>query len=742
VTKLYVTSGLKEETVFEIEKDVTTLGRSPDSDLVIQDPSVSRRHAKIFRRRDRFFIEDLGSSNGTWINGQLSTSGSEYELKQGLPVAVGNTILSLAEKPPSDVSTTRYSINLMECGPEAVGSGSYRERFLSDRRRLEIIQETSTSLMQSLDAQEICEKVMDALFHSLQKIDAGLILWRQAEEDEPVEILARSRDRKRTGRVRYSKSVVTQALRQGEAIMMAETGLDEREDLSASIGIMHLRSIMCVPLISKARIRGVLYVHSTSQGQKFQMEDLLLFTALGTPAAMALENAHLYSETKRAEEALHKAHDELEERVRQRTMELSAANERLTREIRERRKAEEALAGARAQEVEVAARIQKSLLLGSIPAGLPGLQIAALSVPSKGIDGDFYDFFTHSETCLDLIIGDVMGKGIPAALLGAGTKNHFFRALTRLITASRHLPEPRAILQRTHDRIVKELIGLESFVTLCYARFDLSRRVVDFVDCGHPGTIHFQSSTGTCSVLKGRNIPLGFAPEEVYEQESAVFEPLDLFVFYSDGITEAASTEGELFGEARLMQCILSNGRIHPEKLLSKIRSEVTDFSGSDSFLDDLTCVVVKIAGGSEQTSVQHEEVEINSDLKDLEKASRFARDFVQKRISPPLSEERSWQFEIAVNEAVANIIKHAYEGASGGRIRIVADAFPDRVEVRLHHWGHAFDGTAASPPKLDGTEESGYGLFLMDQSLDRVAYSTGEHGKSTISLVKFRRDS
>lgn len=143
-----------------------------------------------------------------------------------------------------------------------------------------------------------------------------------------------------------------------------------------------------------------------------------------------------------------------------------------------------------------------------------------------------------------------------------------------------------------------------------------------------------------------------------------------------------------------------------------------------------------------EQRPLRHEEVEIDADLKDLEKASRFARDFVQKRIHPPLSEERSWQFEIAVDEAVANIIKHAYAGTAGGRIRIVADAFPDRVEVRLHHWGRAFDRNVAPPPKLDGTEESGYGLFLMDQSMDRVDYSTGEQGKSTISLVKFRRDS
>ncbi|MBN1103404.1 MAG: SpoIIE family protein phosphatase [Deltaproteobacteria bacterium] len=739
MTKLYVSSGLKEEAVFEIGGETTTLGRSPDNDIRIEDPSVSRRHARILRKDGGFFIEDLGSSNGTWVNGRLMTSGTEAKMREGLPVAIGNTILSLVRKPSIDDTTTQYSIDLMDCLPEAGGSASYRERFFADRKRLEVIQEVSTLLMQSLDAREICEKVLNSLFRWLEKIDSGIILWMDEGASEPREILARSKGKKSPGGVTYSRSVINRVLREGQAIMMADTDMGDRDDLSASIGLMHLRSVMCVPLMIKSRIRGVIYVHSVDMAQRFQKDDLLLFTALGTPAALAIENAVLYSKTRKAEAALQKAHDELEERVRQRTLELSDANERLQLEIAERRRAEEALAASREQEVEVAARIQKSLLLGSTPHEVQGIQVAALSVPSKGIDGDFYEFFVHSKTCLDLIVGDVMGKGIPAALLGAGTKSHFFRALTNLISVSHALPEPREILQRAHEMIVKELIALDSFVTLCYARFDLERRALDFVNCGHPRTIHSHRATGKCTTLEGRNMPLGFSEDEIYTQERVPFEPDDIFFFYSDAVTEAQNRSGEFFGEERLVVFLSQNAHLGPDDLIQKVLEAVISFSQSHTFADDLTCIAVKIPEDNSDKTVLRRELEITSDLDRLEEARSFARNLVQREITPPLDEEKAWMFQLAVNEAVVNIIKHAYDDRPGRRIRMEAEVFPDRISFTLRHWGKAFDRTSVRPPRFDGSEESGYGVFLIEECVDEVVYSQDEAEGNRISLIRYR---
>ena len=147
----------------------------------------------------------------------------------------------------------------------------------------------------------------------------------------------------------------------------------------------------------------------------------------------------------------------------------------ISEDITDRKRAQEELARAREQEAEIGFRIQQTLLLEQPPQDLPGVRAAALTIPSQRIDGDFYDFFNHRDRCLDVIVGDVMGKGIPAALLGAATKSHFLQALSRLISLSEPgtLPEPKDIVTLAHSEVARQLIELESFVTVCYARLDL-----------------------------------------------------------------------------------------------------------------------------------------------------------------------------------------------------------------------------------------------------------------------------
>ncbi|MBN1103403.1 MAG: SpoIIE family protein phosphatase [Deltaproteobacteria bacterium] len=261
----------------------------------------------------------------------------------------------------------------------------------------------------------------------------------------------------------------------------------------------------------------------------------------------------------------------------------------------ERIHAAEELRRARRREVEIAARIQRTLLLGTPPEDMPGIQFASLAIPSQGVDGDFYDFFTHSRDCVDILIGDVMGKGVRAALLGAGAKSHLFRAMTRLIPSLDHFPEPREIIQQAHEFLVDELIRLEAFITLLYARFDVARRHLDFVDCGHTRTVHFHRATGTCTTLQGQNMPLGFSEKEVYLQERIPFKPGDFFFFYSDAVTEARNDRGELFEEERLVRCVGEHGHLSPRDLINKVLSAVVSFSQSEAFADDLTCIAVKI---------------------------------------------------------------------------------------------------------------------------------------------------
>jgi sigma-B regulation protein RsbU (phosphoserine phosphatase) len=195
-----------------------------------------------------------------------------------------------------------------------------------------------------------------------------------------------------------------------------------------------------------------------------------------------------------------------------------------------------------------------------------------------------------------------MGKGIPAALLGAATKTQFLRVVNRLISSSdvRQLPEPEEIVTAVHAEVIREFMGLESFVTLCYARFDLGRRRMDFVDCGHPRPVHFQRRTGRCRMLRGDNVPMGFSERATYRQVSIPIEAGDVLCFYSDGLTEARSggDGGEPFGEGRLSALVQENGRLGPEELIDRIRGAVVDFSGTERFADDLTCVAIQVQDG------------------------------------------------------------------------------------------------------------------------------------------------
>ena len=324
--KLYITSGPMRGTSTELKGEVTFIGRASDNDIKIRDRSVSRKHVKIIRKNSRFFIEDLGSENGTWINGKPIKPGYEFEVEEGLPIAVGDTLISLGEKCSEDGSKHKYSINLSKEVSRSNKNLSYKERRITNQRELELIYELSSDLMQSLDTREICEKIMDSLFSRFKRIDGGAIILIDDTTGELKEIIARSRDKRKGHKSNYSKSIVNRVIRNGRAVMMSDTSQEDEENLSDSILKLKIKSIMCVPLISKSRIRGVIYAHSVKQPYGFRKDDLFLLTGLSYPAAVTLENALLYSKRKQAEEALRKARDELENRVEERTAELSRTN--------------------------------------------------------------------------------------------------------------------------------------------------------------------------------------------------------------------------------------------------------------------------------------------------------------------------------------------------------------------------------------------------------------------------------
>ena len=484
-------------------------------------------------------------------------------------------------------------------------------------------------------------------------------------------------------------------------------------------------SSLAVPLVVDEKIFGALTIYSEETGA-FGPKEVDLLAELAADLGFGITGLHTRAHRERAEREIRALNAELEQRVLRRTAQLQQANKEIEQ--------------AREREIEVGFKIQQTLLLDQPPQDVPGLRVAALTIPSQRIDGDFYIFLRHSQECLDVIIGDVMGKGIPAALLGAATKTHFLRALSDLmaLSADGKLPSPKDVVMLAHAELARHLIELDSFVTMCYARLDMNRQRLTLVDCGHTGIVHRHGGTGLCQTLHGDNLPLGVREGEIYDEVSASFEPGDLLLFYSDGITEARNSAGELFTPERLEEYVRINGELDSGALVEGIRKAVADFCGDERLSDDLTSVAVRVE--ERQVPVARAGVEIGSDLKQLRRAREFVRRFCRKLPGLPLDEASEDALELAVNEAASNIMKHAYHGRADQWIHLDAEAFPGYLSVRLHHFGDSFDPSKVPPPPMDGSRDSGFGAYIISRSVDHVRYYRDDHGRNCVVLIKSRK--
>jgi len=340
---LYVLSGPNAGDTYDVKEGTSLIGRGPDNDLQIIDQSISRKHARLLLSGDRLFIEDLGSQNGTQLNGHPVSSYYQIEVKEGDFISLGSVLMSLGKPYAEDGMVTQYSISLKGRPEEQARHLLHKDRRITDREKLETIYEVSTLLMQSLDIDEIGEKILDSVFSCIKSIDGAALLLVDQATGELRQVKARSREHGKEFEMTYSRTISNRVILEGKAIMMSDTSVADETDLSESMILMRIKSVMCVPLISKTDVHGVIYVHSTRVPHGFSKGDLQLLSALSSPAALAIENALLYATHKSAEQALQKARDELETRVKERTEELSQANTLLKQEIAVRAQAEENL---------------------------------------------------------------------------------------------------------------------------------------------------------------------------------------------------------------------------------------------------------------------------------------------------------------------------------------------------------------------------------------------------------------
>jgi len=317
--KIYVIDGPIAGMEFNLKGDVTTVGRSPENDIVISDIGVSREHAAFVRKHGKIFVVDSSSLHGVFVDGNKIARGRETELSEESVIRIGNTVLSFKKESAKERGAQWISSLAAERHHDATSEVSLEMRTSRDyTKSLELLLKVANIFSQSLHIDELLGEVIDQIFILLERIDRGAILLLNKDKETLQMVASKTRMEDKAGlfsTINYSRTIVNQAIKEGKPVMMSDTSRVNPENLSNSIEQMNIMSVMCVPLIQRGEVVGVIYVDSIGLPEGFRKDDLQLLTGLSNTAAVAIENARLYSN--------------LEQLVDQRTRQLANAQDRL-----------------------------------------------------------------------------------------------------------------------------------------------------------------------------------------------------------------------------------------------------------------------------------------------------------------------------------------------------------------------------------------------------------------------------
>lgn len=399
------------------------------------------------------------------------------------------------------------------------------------------------------------------------------------------------------------------------------------------------------------------------------------------------------------------------------------------------------------RELALGEQIHKTLLVDATPQDIPGVKIAVASHPSGALDGDFISFFRPSATLFDFVIGDVMGKGLPSALVGTAIKGCIGKYAQsyeeRSLVFDHHhfwhdnTPSIKSLIQQIHQAVIDQLIKLEFYVSLFLGRIDLEKRVMTFIDCGYTKPLYYRKTGQKSIFIRSGNFPLGTVQRHEYFPFEVHFEEGDFFVFYSDGIIEAASPQGELYGEKRLGQIVEHHASLPPEELAEKIKESVIAFTKKEVLEDDFTLLVIQVEK-FHPVEPSHSGVgKFNSTLNQLEAVRDFTKELCSR--SPGNLERLSSELKLAIDEVFTNIVMHGYDSKAGSPICISRVYLPEEIVIEISDQGRPFNPFEIPSINLYGDQDHGYGWHLIRQIADRVVYTPKktQNGWNRLSLFK-----
>lgn len=544
---------------FELESDKTTIGRNPDCDIQLTEGGrVSRRHAQIVRRGEEFFVKDLGSRNGTKLNGNDLEQEKLYPLNSGdcMTLCDVTLVFKQQQKKPSttfgvggtDIASTvgqivfdddaegSSSSTVMSKVDVSSASDGVLQVTASLEARLSALIEITRSLGKALSLDKVLPKVLTTLFKIFLQADRGFIVLKDSK-GKLIPRWAENRNKDSDETIRISRTIVRRVMESKEAILSADA-MRDFEDMSQSIADLRIRSMMCAPLLdSEGNAFGALQVDTVDQRKRFRKEDLEVLASVAVQAGIAIDNTRLHE------------------------------NELRRKEIE--------------QDLEIAREVQVGFLPQRRP-DMKGYEFFDYYRPANHVGGDYYDYVQLPDGRTAVIVADVVGHGIAAAMMMAKLSAE---AKFCLATES----HPATAITKLNDRF--STIQIDRFVTLVMAVLDPVKHEATIVNAGHMPPI-WRRADGVIEEPGGdvSGLPIGIVEGMQYQQTVVSLADGESLTMYTDGINEAMDGAGSQFSIERIRNHVKSGGD-GLEAVGKAIVDDVHQFIGEGPQADDM-CLV------------------------------------------------------------------------------------------------------------------------------------------------------
>jgi len=551
MARLVATEGVRAGTTVHLQGS-TKVGRSLNADLRLDDLTVSREHALfVVTDRGECVVQDLGSGNGTFVNGK---SVQTQTLTDGDQIAIGRNkfVFYSDTKSATSVPAESTSLEVEAAGTDSsvlnaidmdssearqeVSDDSTVEQLYNINRRLRTITDIFSSIGAMLDEEEILPKVLDKLFEVFPGTHRGFIILRDPETGKLTPRAAKTFDPNEETRLALSETILEFVLDRKQAILSRDAMHDARFEGSESILGVKMRSVMCAPLKYQNDVLGFILLDTKRVAASYDEDGLALLAGIANQASLAIANARM--------------HEQL-----------------LSRQRLE-------------QEMHNASRIQQSFLPRAVPS-IEGYEFVDWYATALEVGGDLYDFIELPDNKMVIVVADVSGKGVPAALMMAKIAAH-----VRFLSASGLAPA--GIMKRLNEAVVAG--ETDMFATALVLHLDCSEHQVKMVNAGHPHPL-LKKADGSVEPMKGDTaFPIGILEEVEFPEVSLVLQPNDRLCVFTDGITEAMNENKECFGEDRLEK-VLRESSNSASEIVENLQRALREHVGSATQSDDLTWI-------------------------------------------------------------------------------------------------------------------------------------------------------